>query len=492
MTRAEEFAAWVRDHHWTLTLGGKRHESLSGESFQNWSPVTEGCICEIPDGNVEDVELAVELGRRASREWATVPARDRARAVRELARVAREHAEELALLDAIDVGNAFSLMLRDVEAGADGMDFMADAAHHLSGAIYGDQRSHLHYSRYEPFGVVARIIAFNHPIMFALQKIAAPLVAGNAVILKPSEHSPLSALRMGELFDGMLPDGLLSVLVGRGIAVPDAIVRHPEIRRIGFIGSEPVGRAIQRAAAEVTVKDVTLELGGKNAIIVCDDVDVRRAAAGVVKGMNFTGWQSQSCSSTSRLLVAEAIADDLLEEVMNLVRKIRIGDPLDPETQMGTMATRDQYDKTVQFIAQAERDGVRLVSGGQPSSSRQSPGLFVEPTIFDRVDQASSLATQEVFGPVLSVFRWADIDEAIALANELPYGLTGAVWTNDAQQSHRLAHALDAGFVWVNDAASHFTGVPFGGFKSSGIGKEESVEELLSYSRVKVVNYALK
>jgi len=328
--------------------------------------------------------------------------------------------------------------------------------------------------------------------MFAAQKIAAPLVAGNAVILKPSDLSPLSALRMGELFGEVLPEGLLSVIVGRGVDAPRALVRHPQVGRIGFIGSHSTGRAIQRDAAEVGVKNVSLELGGKNAIIVCPDVDIEQAAAGVVKGMNFLGWQSQSCSSTSRLLVHESIADELVAAVAELSSRIRIGFPLDPETQMGTLASRAQYEKTLHYVQTAHEDGAVLVCGGtRPDGPGFERGFYFRPTVFDHVGHGMRISCEEVFGPVLSVIRWRDEAEAIQIANDVEFGLTGAVWTRDIGRAHSLAHALETGYVWVNDAAVHWAGVPFGGYKASGVGHEESIEELLSYTRLKSVHVNL-
>jgi acyl-CoA reductase-like NAD-dependent aldehyde dehydrogenase len=484
--------AWVHEHPWRLIVGGEPVTAKSGKTYGNVSPVTEDVVCHVPDGGADDVEAAVKAGQAAVGAWSRRAPRERAAIVRKLAAIVREHKEELATLDAVDVGNAYTPMLQDVEWGADGLEFMADAALVLSGETYNDTTTHLHYTRHQPYGVVARIVAFNHPIMFAVQKIAAPLVAGNAVILKPSDLSALSALRMGELFQDALPKGLLSVLVGKGVELPRAIVRHPAIKRIGFIGSEATGRAIQRDAADVAVKEVSLELGGKNAIIICPDVDIAAAARGVVKGMNFIGWQSQSCSSTSRLFVHEAVADALLEEVVRVIAEIRIGNPLNPATQMGTLASQAQLEKTLGYIKAGKEDGARLVTGGaRPASMQGQPGWYVEPTVFDNVGPNSRLAMEEVFGPVLSVFRWTDEADMMRLANSVKYGLTGAVWTNDVFKAHRLAHELDTGYVWINDAAAHYTGVPFGGFKGSGYGKEESVSEVLSYSQAKTVHLKL-
>lgn len=483
---------WVATHRWQLLVGGELADSAEGGTFDCVSPVTGQVLCQLPDATETDVDLVVERATRAAAEWARVSLPDRARRVWRLAQVVRSHCEELAALDAVDVGNAYSPMLVDVENGALGMEFMADAGFALAGATLPATATHLHYTVREPFGVVARIVAFNHPIMFAIQKIAAPLVAGNAVILKPSEHSSLSALRMGEILAPHLPPGLLSVLTSAGAAMPQAIVCHPGVPRIGFIGSEPTGRAIQCAAAQAGLTDVTLELGGKNAMIICPDVDLDEAAASAVKGMNFSGWQSQSCSSTSRVFVHDDIADELVARIAERAGAIRIGPPLDPDTEMGTLASKEQYEKTLRYIDQARAAGARAVCGGTPVARADLPGgYYVEPTVFVDVDPDSALAREEVFGPVLSIFRWSDESELLAAVNRVRYGLTAAIWTNDLSRALRLASQVQAGYVWINDAATHFTGVPFGGQKASGIGREESVEELQSYTQLKSINIRL-
>jgi acyl-CoA reductase-like NAD-dependent aldehyde dehydrogenase len=480
------------DREWSLLIGGHLMPARSGRHFSDESPVTEDIIATVPDGDAADVGAAVEAARPAAAAWRRVPPRERGALVGELARVLEENADELALLDAIDGGHPVTGMHLDVAIAADTLRLFAGLGIELKGSTIPATAQNLHLTVREPFGVVGRIIPFNHPVMFAAGKIAAPLVAGNAVILKPPESAPLSALRMGELFARVLPPGVLSVVVGDGPAAGRAVARHPAIRRIGFIGSDATGRAIQRDAAEVGVKDVTLELGGKNALIAFPDTDPDAVAAGAVAGMNFARSAGQSCGSTSRLLLHESIADDVLERVAARMSAIRIGSPLDPATEMGTVATRAQYDKTLRYIEIASDEGAQvLAGGGRPPGLEHARGLFLAPTLFGGVRPDMRIAREEVFGPVLAAITWKDEDEAISIANAVDYGLTGSVWTNDINAAHRVASALDAGYLWINGSSAHFTGVPFGGVKLSGVGREESLDELLSYTQLKTLNIML-
>jgi 2-formylbenzoate dehydrogenase len=478
------------DREWSLLVGGRLVPARSGRRYQDQSPVTEEVIATVPDGGAEDVDAAVHAAMPAAAAWRRVPARERGALVAELARVLEDNAAELAMLDAIDGGHPVTGMRTDVAIAADMLRLFAGLAIELKGATIPASAENLHLTLREPFGIVGRIIPFNHPVMFAAGKIAAPLVAGNAVILKPPEIAPLSALRMGELFAGVLPPGVLSIVVGDGPAAGRAVARHPAIRRIGFIGSDSTGRAVQRDAAETGVKDVTLELGGKNALIAFPDADPDLVAAGAVAGMNFARSAGQSCGSTSRLLLHESVADEVLGRLVSRMEAVRVGDPLDPATEMGTLASRAQYDKTLRYIAlgRAERASV-LTGGGRPAG--QEHGLFVAPTLFGDVRPDMRIATEEIFGPVLSVLVWKTMDEAIDIANAVAYGLTASVWTNDIRRAHHVAAALDAGYIWINGSSRHFAGVPFGGVKLSGVGREESLEELLSYTQTKTLNIML-
>ena len=482
----------ILDRDWLLVIGGQRVPARSRRVFADESPATEEVIATVPDGDEADVEAAVAAAEPAAREWRRVPARERGALVADLARVLEEHADELTLLDAIDGGHPVTAMHIDVAIAASMLRLFAGLAIELKGSTIPATAEHLHLTVREPFGLVGRIIPFNHPLMFAAGKIAAPLVDGNAVILKPPESAPLSALRIGELFAPVLPPGVLSVVVGDGPAAGRAVARHPAIRRIGFIGSDATGRSIQRDAADVGVKDVTLELGGKNALIAFPDVDPDQVASGAVAGMNFARSSGQSCGSTSRLLLHESIADEVLDHVVQRMAALRIGSPLDPATEMGTMASRAQYDKALRYIGVATGEGADvLAGGGRPAGLEHERGLFIAPTLLGGVRPDMRVAREEVFGPVLSVMTWKDEDEAVEIANGVHYGLTGSVWTNDIRRAHRVASALDAGYLWINGSSTHFPGVPFGGVKQSGVGREESLDELLSYTQLKTVNIML-
>jgi len=482
----------ILDRDWLLVIGGQRVPARSGRVFADESPATEEVIATVPDGDEADVEAAVAAAGPAAREWRRVPARERGALVADLARVLEEHADELILLDAIDGGHPVTAMHIDVAIAASMLRLFAGLAIELKGSTIPATAEHLHLTVREPFGLVGRIIPFNHPLMFAAGKIAAPLVAGNAVILKPPESAPLSALRIGELFAPMLPPGVLSVVVGDGPAAGRAVARHPAIRRIGFIGSDATGRSIQRDAADVGVKDVTLELGGKNALIAFPDADPDQVASGAVAGMNFARSSGQSCGSTSRLLLHESIADEVLDNVVQRMAALRIGSPLDPATEMGTMASRAQYDKALRYIGVATGEGAEvLAGGGRPAGLEHERGLFIAPTLLGGVRPDMRIAREEVFGPVLAVMTWKDEDEAVEIANGVRYGLTGSVWTNNIRRAHRVASALDAGYLWINGSSTHFPGVPFGGVKQSGVGREESLDELLSYTQLKTVNIML-
>jgi 2-formylbenzoate dehydrogenase len=470
---------------WGMLVGGEIVQARTGATYAGVDPTTGAALPAVPDGDEFDVELAYEAASAAAPGWAAISPVERGRLVRRIGAVLAEHADELAILDALDLGSPLAAMRLDVLRATESLESFGGWGLNLTGEVIPASTEHLHFTQRRPYGVVARILPFNHPIMFAGSKIAAPLVAGNTVILKPAHQTPLSALRMGELLADVLPPGVLNIVTGG--AVPGAaLARHPGIARIAFIGSEATGRAIQRAAAEVAVKHVSLELGGKNAMIVLPDADLDAAAESAVQGMNLTASTGQSCGSTSRLLVHRSCADELVDAVVAGFAALRCGDPFDPATDVGPLVSEQQYRKVHELLTSARGEGATFATGGGRPAGLDA-GWFVEPTVLTGVSPRMRVANEEIFGPVLSVLTVDDAEQALMLANAVDYGLTGAVWTRDLSSAHRLAARLDAGFVWVNGSSRHFPGVPYGGWKASGIGSEESLDELLSFTRLKAV-----
>ncbi|AEV73711.1 NAD-dependent aldehyde dehydrogenase [Mycolicibacterium rhodesiae NBB3] len=474
---------------WTLPLGAATLQSQSVYDVED--PCTGNVLTQVPDCSGEDVDRVVTTAHAAQREWALRTPRQRATALRALATLMRDHSEELALLDAVDGGFPLPAMRDDVTWAADVLELMADGALNLGGRTI-PLSANLHYTLQQPYGVVARIVPFNHPVLFAGAKIAAPLMAGNAVVLKAPDQTPLSAIRLAELAREVLPEGLFGVVTGHGATAGAALVAHPLVRRIGFIGSPGTGRHIQRLAAEHGVKYVTLELGGKNPMIVMPNADLEAAAKSAVIGMNFTTTAGQSCGSTSRLLLHEAIADEVINLVVDQVAAIKVGDPLVDGTDMGPVIDQAQYSKSLQAIESGRAAGASVLTGGGRAQGVGPKGWYVAPTVLADVAPQAAVARDEIFGPVLSVLTVRDEAEAVQVANSVEFGLTAAVWTNDLSQGHRMAAGLDAGYVWINGSARHYWGLPFGGWKSSGVGSEESTEELLSYTQVKAVTVTME
>lgn len=484
-TRVDELLA----QDWRLLVDGELVEAPERRTFPVVSPIDGATIAQVPDADSTVVERAVEHARRAFPAWREQAPLERARLVRELADLVERHVDDLALLDAVDGGAPVGVMAGDVYGAAAICRYFAGLALEVKGHSIPATDT-VHFSMREPYGVVAKIIPFNHPILFAVRNVVAPLVAGNCVVLKPAEATPLSALHLARLVQGLFPPGVLQIVVGNGPEVPRTLVRHPAIQRVGFTGSDTTGRAIMKDAADTGFKEVTLELGGKNALIAYPDADPEEVASGAIRGMNFT-WSGQSCGSTSRLLVHAAIADDVVAAIVRRLEQHVVGSPLDPSNDQGPLVNEAQYDKVVGYVRIAVAEGAVVARGGgrPPSGPRQ--GFYFEPTVLDHVEPTATVAQEEVFGPVLSVIRWSDEVDPVAIANNVQYGLTGSVYTNDVRRAHRVAAALETGFVWINSTASHFIGMPFGGYKSSGLGREEGLEELISYTQLKSINVAL-
>ncbi len=477
---------------WLMLIDGELRPACDGATYPSRSPATGEVVADVPSAGPADVDVAVRAAQAAFQGWRRVPPRQRAALLRTIAEVLRANRDELAFLDAVDCGNPITAMAGDVDLAAELLDNYADWSLQLGGSTLPGDEDHLHYTVREPYGVVARIVPYNHPLMFAASRLAAPLLAGNTVVLKASDQAPLSALRLGELIADVVPAGVVTFLTGAGSVLGPALVSHPGIRRIAFTGSVRTGRSVLQTAAAAGIKSVSLELGGKNPMVILPDADVEAAGAGAVVGMNFHWTGGQSCGSTSRLLVHRDLVDQVVERVVAGAREVRVGDPLDPATEMGAMVTTEHRDKVMGYIGRGLREGLRLATGGRaPADAALAAGAFVEPTVFVDVPASSALSREEVFGPVLVVTPFDDEAEALRSVNQSELGLTASIWTQDLSRAHRLAREIDAGYVWVNTASRHFVGLPFGGVKDSGLGREESVEELHSFTQSKAITVRL-
>jgi betaine-aldehyde dehydrogenase len=468
-----------------MLIGGQLTEAANGGQAVVIDPATEEELARVPDGRKQDAAAAVDAASAAFPAWRATPARERAGACTRLAGLIMDNQSELGELESRDTGNCIGPMTGDIGAGAGTLRYFAGLAPELKGISVPASDRGLHFTVREPYGVVVGIAAFNHPFLFAMAKIAAPLVAGNTVVLKPPPQAPLSSLALAELAAGIFPPGVLNIVTGEGAELGEALVADRRVSRITLTGSVPTGKAVMRAAAD-RLAEVTLELGGKNPLLVFPDADAETAALGVIRAMNFA-WQGQSCGSTSRVLVHESLHDEFCGHLVRLLAGMSIGSPQDPRTQIGALISRIQYDRVLDYIAIGQEQGARLLTGGGRPPG-QEKGFYIEPTVFGGVTEDMRIFREEIFGPVLAVTAWSDEDEAVRLANAVDYGLTANLYTNDLPTVLRVMPRLEAGFVWVNGLGEHFPGLPFGGVKQSGLGREEGLEQLLSFTQSKSVS----
>lgn len=454
------------------------------------NPANGEDILEVSSASAETVGKVVEHASRAQPAWWKLDIRERVACVRNLIKEIEAHGNELAILDAIDSGNPYNGMQIDIKISLAVMDLFAGLATEIKGESFPGSGDRLNFSVREPLGVVVRIIPFNHPLMFGCIKSVAPLIAGNAVIIKPSEHTPLSALRIAELAGNLFPPGIFNVLNG-GRETGSALSQHPKVRNVSLVGSVPTGKAVL-ANASKTIKSVLLELGGKNPLIVCPDTDVNFAVETAVKGMNLTWTAGQSCGSTSRLLVHEDLYGDVVYGVTEAFSRIELGIPSDKQTEMGCLTTGPHFKKVKEYIEIGIAEGARMTTGGLPDQSPHPEGYFVRPTVFSDVDPGMRIANEEIFGPVLSVIPWKSDDQVLKIANSVDCGLTAGILSNDINQALRMSREVQAGYIWINNSSDHYPGVPFGGYKDSGLGREECLEELLAYTQIKAINIHLR
>jgi aminobutyraldehyde dehydrogenase len=462
-------------------VGGGFVDAVEGGTMEVLNPSTGEVIAEVPRGTQADVDRAVEAAKKAWQEWREVTPAERAGLLLKLADLIDEHTEELAQLESQNVGKPLAAARDEMPVCADNLRYFAGAARILEGRATGEYMAgYTSWIRREPIGIVGQIAPWNYPLMMAVWKFAPALAAGNVSVLKPSEQTPLSTLRLAQLAADVVPAGVLNVITGDGEPVGAGIVRHPDVRMVSLTGDVATGKEVAKAAAE-TLKRVHLELGGKAPVVVFDDADPTQVAEAIkIAGY----WNSgQDCTAASRVMAGPGIYDKLLEELVPAVESLGVGDPAEgDEIEMGPVISKAQQDRVLGFLDRAK--GAKVLTGGGTNGDR---GFFVNPTVVVDVDQTDEIVQREVFGPVVTVQRFADDDEAIAWANDVPYGLAASVFTRDIGRALNASRKLEFGTVWINDHIPLVSEMPHGGFKQSGYGKDLSVYSLEDYTQVKHV-----
>jgi aldehyde dehydrogenase (NAD+) len=474
-----------------ILIDNKWVESVSGKRFPTINPATGEKIVDVAEADEADVNLAVKAAKKAferNAPWRRMSAADRGKLLNRLADLVEKHADDLARLEALDNGKPYKVArAADLALTIACYRYYAGWADKIQGKTIPIAGDYFCYTRHEPVGVVGQIIPWNFPLLMQAWKLGPALAAGNTVVMKPAEQTPLTALRIGELIiEAGFPAGVVNLLPGYGPTAGAAIARHMDVDKVAFTGSTEVGHLIMEAAAKTNLKRVTLELGGKSPNIIFADADMEAAVEGSHFALFFN--QGQCCCAGSRAFVEEKVYDEFVERSTARARKRTVGDPFDTKTEQGPQVNDEQFDKVMSYIESGKKEGAKLMCGGERVGDR---GYFVAPTVFADVRDDMKIAEEEIFGPVMSIIKFRDMDELVDRANKTMYGLAAGVWTRDIGKAHAVANGVRAGTVWVNCYDVFDAGAPFGGFKQSGIGRELGEYGLQQYTEIKTVTVKL-
>jgi aldehyde dehydrogenase (NAD+) len=471
-----------------LLIGGKWLDSVSGKTFPAINPATGKTICQVAEGDKADIDLAVKAARKAleSKPWKTMDAADRGRLLYKLADRIESEANDLAALESLNSGKTITDSQGDLQAVVNTLRYYAGWADKVEGRTVPVRGNFLCYTLRQPVGVVGQIIPWNFPLLMLAWKWGPALACGNTVVLKPAEQTPVTALRLAALAQEVgFPDGVINVIPGYGETAGATLVAHPGVDKIAFTGHVDTAKIIQKTAAD-TLKRTTFELGGKSPNVIFADADMAAAVTGAFHAIYFHG--GQCCTAGSRLFVEDKIRREFVDRLAERAKKRKIGDPLDPTTEQGPQVSQEQLDKILGYIDLGQKQGAKLLTGGKRVGDK---GFFVEPTIFDNVKDDMAIARDEIFGPVVTILPFKEVDDVIRRANDTYYGLAAAVWTKDIDKAHQFAKEVQAGTVWVNCYHVVDTTTPFGGFKMSGQGRENGEAALEHYTEVKTVTVKL-